>query len=182
LNLLQNDQQIVEYRISGEYPIYQPDSQPFTLKVVQQAHILTLHGDVGLTMAKVREGFWVPWLRQLVKRIRRKCNGCKRFQVKAYQVPARPGKLLKTRTESDVPFRMIGVDFAGPKRYKRGRKTEGKAYLAMFARSLIRAIHLELVTSLETEEFIACLKRFIARRGRPKVVYSDNGATSQATA
>jgi hypothetical protein len=96
LNLLQNDQQIVEYRISGEYPIYQPDSQPFTLKVVQQAHILTLHGDVGLTMAKVREGFWVPWLRQLVKRIRRKCNGCKRFQVKPYQV-TRPGKLLKTR-------------------------------------------------------------------------------------
>ena len=46
LNLLQNDQQIVECRgrISGEYPIYLPDSQPFTLKVVQQAHILTLHG------------------------------------------------------------------------------------------------------------------------------------------
>jgi hypothetical protein len=52
----------------------------------------------------------------------------------------------------------------------------------MFACSLTRAIHLELVTSLETEEFIACLKRFIARRGRPKVVYADNGATFQATA
>ena len=183
LNLLQNDQQIVECRgrISGEYPIYLPDSQPFTLKVVQQAHILTLHGGVGLTMAKVRERFWVPRLRQLVKRIRRKCNGCKRFQVKAYHVPP-PGKLPKTRTEGDVPFQVIGVDFAGPIRYQRGRKTEGKAYLAMFACSLTRAIHLELVTSLKTEEFIACLKRFIARRGRPKVVYSDNGATFQATA
>ncbi|UYV70147.1 hypothetical protein LAZ67_7001968, partial [Cordylochernes scorpioides] len=38
-----------------------------------------------------------------------------------------------------------------------------------------RAIHLELVTSLSTEAFIQALRRFIARRGRPTVIYSDNG-------
>ncbi|UYV72942.1 hypothetical protein LAZ67_10001239, partial [Cordylochernes scorpioides] len=36
-------------------------------------------------------------------------------------------------------------------------------------------IHLELVTSLSTEAFIQALRRFIARRGRPTVIYSDNG-------
>ena len=53
LNLLPNDQRIVECRgcITGEYPIYLPDSHPFTVKVVQQ----------------VRKRFWVPRLRQLVK-------------------------------------------------------------------------------------------------------------------
>ena len=37
-----------------------------------------------------------------------------------------------------------------------------------------------MLKSLETAEFLASLKRFIARRGRPKVVYSDNGATFKA--
>ena len=33
------------------------------------------------------------------------------------------------------------------------------------------------MASLETDNFITCLKRFIARRGRPRVIYSDNVAT-----
>ena len=43
-------------------------------------------------------------------------------------------------------------------------------------------VYLELLTSLETEEFIKSLKRFIARRGRPSKVYSDNGKTFVAAA
>ncbi|UYV60243.1 hypothetical protein LAZ67_1000533, partial [Cordylochernes scorpioides] len=37
------------------------------------------------------------------------------------------------------------------------------------------AIHLELCTSLTTETFIGAMRRFIARRGRPSMIYSDNG-------
>ena len=33
------------------------------------------------------------------------------------------------------------------------------------------------MANLETDNFITCLKRFIARRGRPRVIYSDNGGT-----
>ena len=29
-------------------------------KIVQRAHVTTLHGGVGLTMARVREKFWIP--------------------------------------------------------------------------------------------------------------------------
>jgi hypothetical protein len=38
-------------------------------------------------------------------------------------------------------------------------------------------MHLELLPSLETDEFFKSFKTFIARRGRPKLVYSDNGGT-----
>ena len=41
---------------------------------------------------------------------------------------------------------------------------------------------MELLTSLETEEFIKSLKRFIASRGRPSKVYSNNGKTFVAAA
>ena len=38
-----------------------------------------------------------------------------------------------------------------------------------------RACHLELVDDLSTDHFIMALKRFIARRGRPQRLFSDNG-------
>ena len=43
-------------------------------------------------------------------------------------------------------------------------------------------MHLELVKSLETDNFIMCFKKFIARRGRPELIYSDNGTTFKAAA
>ena len=42
-----------------------------------------------------------------------------------------------------------------------------------------KAVHNEIVTSLTTEAFLAALRRFIARRGRPKQIYSDNGTNFQ---
>ena len=92
------------------------------------------------------------------------------------------GLLPKDRTEGDSPFRVIGVDFAGPIKYLKSQKTEGKAYVVLYSCSLTRAVLLELLMSLETAEFIQSLKRFIARRGRPSKVYSDNGKTFVAAA
>ena len=38
-----------------------------------------------------------------------------------------------------------------------------------------KAVHLELVSNLTNEAFIASLKRFFSRRGKSKSIYSDNG-------
>ena len=168
-------------RIQGEYPVYLPDSVLYTAKVVQRAHVTTLHGGVGLTMAKVREKLWVPRLRKLVKRTLKKCWGCKRFRaVPVHGPPQVP--LPRERTEGDTPFNVIGVDFAGPVKYLEKPKKEKKAYVALYSCSLIRGVFLELLPSLETGEFIKSLKRLIARRGRPSKVYSDNGKTFVAAA
>ena len=36
-------------------------------------------------------------------------------------------------------------------------------------------MHLELVSDLSTDAFIACLRRFISRRGKPTLIWSDHG-------
>ena len=141
----------------------------------------TLHGGIGLTMAKVREKYWVPRLRKLAKKILRKCWGCKKFQAVAVKCPP-PGFLPRARTEGTTPFNVIGVDFAGPVKYVGKGKGERKAYIVLYSCSLTRGVFLELLPSLETREFIKSFKRLVARRGRPSRVYSDNGSTFVAAA
>ena len=74
--------------------------------------------------------------------------------------------------------------FAGPMKYRIIKKKgqEGKAYVVLSACSLTRGIYLELLSSLETSEFLRSLKRFIVRGGRPEKIYSDNDRTFVAAA
>lgn len=178
LNLQENADGILECRgrIQGEYPAYLPDDAVFAEKLVTHSHIQTLHGGVGLTMANVRERYWIPRLRSMTKRVIKRCYGCKRFQATAFTDPP-PGNLPRDRTEGSSPFQVVGVDYAGPIKYRTSKNREGKAYILLYACSLTRAVYLELTKTLETEEFIATLKRLIARKGRPEKIYSDNGKT-----
>ena len=67
------------------------------------------------------------------------CWGCKRFRTTALAVPP-PGFFPTSRTEGSTAFEVIGVDFAGPIRYRAKINREGKTYIALFACSLSRAV------------------------------------------
>ncbi|UYV84444.1 hypothetical protein LAZ67_X002193 [Cordylochernes scorpioides] len=54
-------------------------------------------------------------------------------------------------------------------------KTRIKVWFVIFTCGVYRAVHLELVTSLSTEALVGAVERFVARRGCPAVIYSDNG-------
>jgi len=45
-----------------------------------------------------------------------------------------------------------------------------------------KAVHTEVVTSLSTEALLAALRRFIASRGKPRTICSDNGTNFQGAA
>ena len=183
LNLQPNTNGILECRgrIQGHYPVYIPDINLLATKLVEDSHSCTLHGGVGMTMAHIRSKYWIPRLRQLVRKVIKSCYGCRRFQAKALEQPP-PGMLPLERTEENRPFQAVGVDFAGPLKYQKSTKTEGKAYIVLYACSLTRAIYIELLSSLHTQEFLQSLKRFIARQERPEKIYSDNGKTFLAAA
>ena len=57
LNVQVYDKGVAECRgrIQGHYPIFLPDSALYNRKLVQQEHVQTLHGGLGLTMAKICE-------------------------------------------------------------------------------------------------------------------------------
>ena len=52
-----------------------------------------------------------------------------------------------------------------------------KTSILLFTSCLTRAIHLQLLPNQTTDEFIRELKRLIARRRYPEIIYSDNPKT-----
>lgn len=81
------------------------------------------------------------------------------------------------------PFTTVGLDYFGPVLVRIGR-SQSKRWIALFTCLTIRAVHMEVVHSLSTESCIMAIRRFVARRGPPAEIYSDNatcflGASNQ---
>lgn len=84
-----------------------------------------------------------------------------------------------SRTTPARAFLSIGVDYCGPVRVKvkPGRTNVIlKAYICVFICLVTRAVHLELVSDMTTQAFIAAFRRLVARRGRVKEIVSDHGS------
>ena len=95
------------------------------------------------------------------------------------------GQLPMERVTPDVVFNWIGVDYAGPIYVKYSyvcKPTVVKTYVCVFVSLTVTAVHLELVSDLSTDVFIACPRCFISRRGISSLIWSDHGTNSVGTA
>jgi hypothetical protein len=113
----------------------------------------------------------------LVKRV----ITCYKFKVQASQQLM--GELPSARVQPPRPYLTNGVDYTGPVTLRlvtTRRKTIRKGYIYIYIYIFFtKVIHIEVVKSLTTEAFLATLRRFIARRGKPKTINSDNGTNFQ---
>ena len=129
-------------RIQGDYPVLIQNKSLLAEKLVEEAHVQTIHGRVTLTMAKTRDQYWIPTFRQLVKRIIKRCYGYKRFNISHYPKPLQGLITTDRRSKQDLPFSVIGTDYAGPFICKTKGKRDIKVYLFLFTCSLTRAANL----------------------------------------
>lgn len=167
-------------KVPGYNPIFLPRNNKLVISVIEQSHKKTLHGGVGITMSDVRKRFWVPKLRAQVKKVVHDCFHCKRHRVKPLSAPEK-SMLPEFRAQLSDPFAYTGVDFAGPIVYKINKSTLAKSYVALFTCASTRAVHLKLCKDLTAPEFQRAMKEFVARRGPPQTMVSDNGRTFVAT-
>lgn len=71
-------------------------------------------------------------------------------------------------------FYSTGIDCFGPYLEKIGRRNE-KRWGILFKCMTTRAVYIDLLPRLDTDSFLTALRRFIARRGKPFEVLSDQG-------
>lgn len=144
--------------------------------IIQKIHFLTLHGGNKLVESTLRQRYWIINGRNSIKKCIRSCPKCIRYRQEASKQLM--GNLPMSRVTESYPFFNTGVDYAGPVHIRcskgRGIKTY-KGYIAVFVCMATKAVHLEAVSDLTTEAFMAALKRFFARRGTSAHIYSDNG-------
>ena len=159
------------------HPIILPKKHRLTELIIQAEHRVQLHGGAQLVQSALQRRYWIVRARDVIRMLVRKCVICARHRhATAQQMMA---DLPAVRVTPAPAFVNTGVDYAGPfltrAMNKRSKLPPIKAYMALFICMVTRAIHLEVVSSMSTEEFLAALRRFIARRGKPAQIYSDCG-------
>jgi hypothetical protein len=155
-----------------KHQIVLPKHHHFTWALLRSLH--EQHGHVGQQglLSIVRQSYWPIRAKDAIKRITQKCVWCFRHKPKA--ADQYMGDLPAHRSTICFPFWNTGVDFAGPLQLKMTRRTTTKAYIAIFVCMATKAVHVELVSELSTNAFLAALTRFISRRGHCKSIYCDN--------
>ncbi|KFD55982.1 hypothetical protein M513_03106 [Trichuris suis] len=155
----------------ARHQILLPNNDYVVTLLLRHLHERKLHAPTEATLAAARQKFWITKGRAAVKRVLRNCVICR----KIYSVPYQPkmADFPEGRVTEASPFQRTGVDFAGPL-FVRRRQNQAKVYVCLFTCMVTRAIHLELVPSLTTQNFLLAFRRFVARRGRPDCMQSDN--------
>jgi hypothetical protein len=144
-----------------------PSNHHFTRLVVSAEHLRHHHTVPKLLNASLRERYWIPRIRNFVRTVNHQCLTCCKFKTQATQQLM--VELPSTRVQPARPFLTSGVDYAGPILLRLGTprsKTITKGYIAIFVCFVTQAVHVEVVTSLTTEAFLAALRLFRACRGK----------------
>ncbi|KAL4008191.1 hypothetical protein ACER0C_002043 [Sarotherodon galilaeus] len=156
-----------------KHPLILPKGHHVSTLILRHIHQETGHGGRNYTLSRLRERFWIPQADSAIRKILSKCVTCRRTSAKPGE--QRMANLPQDRLIPDKPpFTNVGIDYFGPFEVKHGR-SRVKRYGVLFTCLAVRAIHIEVAHSLETDSCINAFRRFIARRGQVSVMRSDNG-------
>ena len=158
-----------ELPYEARFPTLLPKESHFTKLVVLECHENLYHAGVSHTLSQVRYSYWIPHGRATVTKILNSCLTCRRHQTGPYLMPRMP-PLPKCRVSQSSPFSYTGLDYLGPLYTNDNRKI----WICLFTCLAVRGVHLELVQDISAHQFLLCLRRFIAVRGKPVRIVPDN--------
>ncbi|XP_045769764.1 uncharacterized protein LOC123870481 [Maniola jurtina] len=166
----------------ARHPLLLPKSGHFIDLLISDSHLKNSHVGPNALLAILQRDYWILSARRAVRKITFKCISC--YKLKGLTTQPLMGDLPKDRVLAARPFQGVGTDFAGPfyvKSHKLRNPKVTKAYLCVFVCLATKSVHLELVSDLSSEAFIACLSRMTSRRGFPAIIRSDCGSNYKSS-
>lgn len=163
-----------------------PKNCPIVAKYIMDIHKSNEHAGTGYIHSILKERFILPQGRNQIRKTIRSCVA--RRCVKPRLLAQQQAPLPEKRVDNAAPFESVAVDLFGPmmvhhkcSHHDCPHPKEEKVHCALFTCFHSRAVHLELVENTGTEEFINALRAFVARRGTPTTIYSDNAKGFKAS-
>ncbi|XP_055684811.1 uncharacterized protein LOC129790975 [Lutzomyia longipalpis] len=160
---------------STKYPKILPNDTLAKL-MIREMHIRMMHAGTQLLLAHCRRHYWPIGGRRTVKGVIHLCKVC--FVHRTSRESQIMGDLPKHRISLIKAFNSVAIDCCGPFFIRTGAESRGRTQrvdVVIFVCTSTKAVHIEIVSRLTTEAFLASFARFTDRRGVPKDVYSDNG-------
>ncbi|KAJ8886006.1 hypothetical protein PR048_012212 [Dryococelus australis] len=148
--------------------------QPCSPFIQKLAPFVDSEGILTMLQSLLQREFWVLGARNFIRSRLYKCIHC--FQTHPKPLTSIMGCLPAERVSQAKPFMNTGVDYGGLVSITMARLRKShvlQAYICLFVCFATKAIHLELVSDLSTEAFLAAFRRFVARRGQCANIYSD---------
>ena len=139
-------------------------------------HQLMKHAGVQTVLVALRNEYWIIGGRKLAKRVKKFCLPCQRQDSRACDNPFAP--LPSLRVTKSPPFSVVGIDHTGV--LYCADLPGKKLYILLITCAVVRAVHLELVDSLNAKDVALALRRMFARRGLVSVIFSDNAPAFRA--
>ena len=161
-----------EMQEGTKQPLLLPKHDYYTQLIIDHVHRSCLHAGVAQTLPQVRQKYRSPQGRSAVKMILKKCIVCRRWEGGPYQMPPMP-PLPRKRVTKAAPFSHTGIDYFGTL-FSKSKSGPQQMWVCLFTCLVTRAIHLELLEDMSTERFLIGLRRFIACRGSPYEIISNN--------
>ena len=162
----------------AKFPVLLPANSPFTALIIMDTHTNLHHGGVSITVTALRQVYWIPSIRQCVRKLLRQCVICNKLKRKPFRAPD-PPPFPKVRVTESPPFTVTGVDFIGAL-YIKDREGETKVYICIFTCAVTRAVHIEVVRDLSVQTFLLAFWRFSSRKSLPSIKIFDNASTFTA--
>lgn len=160
----------------AKHPIVLPKSHNTVKLLIMHYHLKYLHAGPQLLQSILAQEVWILSARSVIRSVIFKCQRC--FRLRPVNQPPLMGDLPETRLKPIRPFYHTGMDYSGHfdvKVHSTRHAQRLKSYLCLFVCFATKAVHLEIVTDLSVDSFIAALKRFVSRRGLISHLYSDCG-------
>ena len=171
----------------AKHPMILPGRHRVTEMIILHYHFANGHVGPYQLLAETRQHFWIVNGVSSIRRVLRRCHECKRQNAMVGEQITAPLPAVRVSSDSHqliYPFAAVGIDYFGPLYVHAGPLTRSmrknpklhKRYGCIFTCLRYRAVHIELASDLTTDSFINAVTRFVARRGPPRVIYSDNGS------
>jgi Pao retrotransposon peptidase/Family of unknown function (DUF5641)/Protein of unknown function (DUF1759)/Integrase zinc binding domain len=165
--------QLAKISYASKNPVILPNKHPLVDLFVQHFHERNFHFGEDTTVGDIREVAWIVDIHRAVRRVTSRCQFCKNKRA----APKNPlmGLLPEPRLAfGNKPFTHVGIDGFGPFLVRFGRGNV-KRYGLILTCLTFRAVHIEMLRDMTTNQVLMALRRFFSARGASQKFYSDNG-------